>query len=256
LQDIWREKFNWDSPLPDNIQTSWAEIAKDLNVAMETKFQRHYFRSSPEDAMTSDSDDKYILHIFVDASQSAYGAVAYLCTGNICTLIMAKNRVAPLKQITLPRLELMAAVIGVRLAKHIHNTLPCQETHYWSDSQIVLHWIRATKPLNRFVHNRIQEIREITGNDTWRYCPTSDNPADLQTRGLSVSTFQDSKSWQHGPHWILDKSKWPSWEPQILITLTTTTEINTAATQSTTVPSQDPELYHLVDSTATSVCYV
>jgi hypothetical protein len=72
LQEIWREKFNWDSPLPDNFQTNWAEIAKDLNVAMETKLQRHYVRSSPEAAMTLDSDDKYILHIFVDASQSAY----------------------------------------------------------------------------------------------------------------------------------------------------------------------------------------
>ena len=75
---------------------------------------------------------------------------------------MAKNRVAPLKTITLPKLELMAAVVRARLASHLEKSLAPKNVTFWSDSQIVLHWLQNTKPLKRFQANRVKEIQEIT----------------------------------------------------------------------------------------------
>ncbi len=65
------------------------------------------------------SDCHSTLHVFVDASQRAYGASAYLCKGNTSSLVIAKNRIAPLAKMTLPKLELMAAVIGARMSKNL-----------------------------------------------------------------------------------------------------------------------------------------
>jgi ribonuclease HI len=84
--------------------------------------------------------------VFVDASPKAYGAVAYLTNGNQSSPIMAKSRVAPLKELTLPQLELMAAVVGTRLANFLFCTLfPNLRVKLWSDSEIVLHWINSSK---------------------------------------------------------------------------------------------------------------
>lgn len=80
------------------------------------------------------------LHIFVDASKHAHGVAAFLCDDQHSGFVMAKSRVAPVKTLTMTRLELMSAVIGVRLAKHVEQAINIKETHFWSDSQIVLHW--------------------------------------------------------------------------------------------------------------------
>jgi hypothetical protein len=85
---------------------------------------------------------------------------------------MAKNRVAPLKQITLPKLELMGAVVGARLARHLLDNLGDMEIHFWSDSQIVLNWIMCIKPLKTFIANRVKEIKNLVKNQQWKYCPT------------------------------------------------------------------------------------
>ncbi|CAG2206627.1 unnamed protein product [Mytilus edulis] len=95
------------------------------------------------------------LHIFTDASKQAYGACAYIVQGKHSQLVMAKNRVAPLKVITLPRLELMGAVVGAKLAKHVSNILGITEITFWCDSQIVLSWLYSSKIQKPFIANRI-----------------------------------------------------------------------------------------------------
>jgi hypothetical protein len=92
----------------------------------------------------------------VDASEKAYGACVYVCDGENAMLVISKNRVAPLKNITLPRLELMAAVIGARLGNNIQQNigLDFDSITYWSDSQVVLHWLSSSKSFNKFVENR------------------------------------------------------------------------------------------------------
>ena len=148
----------------------------------------------------------------------SYGAAAYLCNRTQTTLIIAKNRVAPLKTITLPRLELMAAVIGARLAKHIQNSIPITTVQFWSDSQIVLCWLRSTKPLKRFVENRVREIRVLTDITKWKYCPTDENPADLLTRGLSADNFKNNSLWWNGPSWLPERLLWPRCDINIQMT--------------------------------------
>ena len=128
--------------------------------------------------------------MFADASPKAYGAVAYIRQGNQIAFVMAKTRVAPLKKLSLPKLELMAAKVGANLAAFFQNSLtknfPNLQVFLWSDSQIVLHWLHSSKTLPQFVSNRIQEIKGLFPPSIWRYCPTSDNPADLLTRGVTA----------------------------------------------------------------------
>ena len=139
------------------------------------------------------------LHIFVDASTKAYGAVAYVKSSEAdqASFVMAKSRVAPLKKLTLPQLELTAALIGARLGSYLRGKLHVTKTILWTDSQIVIHWLRSLKQLKPYVANRVTEIKTLTR--VWRYCPTSDNPADLLTRGISANQLKTAEIWSHGP---------------------------------------------------------
>ena len=109
----------------------------------------------------------------------------------------------------------MDALIGSRLARHIRTTLPSNKAVFWSDSQIVLHWLITKRQLKRFVQNRIDEIRNLTAQDDWRYCPTKDNPADLLTRGLTAEHFIQNALWFNGPEWLTDENRWPKWKSKL-----------------------------------------
>ena len=128
---------------------------------------------------------------------------------------MAKTRVAPLKQLTLPKLELMGALVGARLSSFITNTISLSpsKVHMWTDSQIVLYWLQNKKKLNQFVSHRVTEILQLTANTAWRYCPTADNPADLLTRGITPTQLQSSALWRFGPQWLTTRDNWPVWQP-------------------------------------------
>lgn len=208
MQLLWKEKFAWDCPLPKEIESTWSDLTKDLQFAMNIEIPRCYFECSGiTDIETAE------LHIFTDSSQLAYGTCAYLVTEKESALVMAKNRVAPLKSVTLPNLELMAALLGARLAKHLIQNLHIGnlQINFWCDSQIVLKWLQSTKPLKKFVANRVKEIKESNENQKWRYCPTDANPADLLTRGITGTKFINNRLWFHGPEWITDKTQWPTW---------------------------------------------
>ena len=89
------------------------------------------------------------------ASTKAYGAVAFLCRKQETSFVMAKSRVAPLKALTLPKLELMAEVVATRLSNFIIHSLTLQQPsiYLWTDSQIVLHWIQSTKSLPQLCYS-------------------------------------------------------------------------------------------------------
>ncbi|XP_052699402.1 uncharacterized protein LOC128176925 [Crassostrea angulata] len=217
MQELWKANLKWDEKLPKSMQTTWREISSEICDAKDIKINRN--NSSSIDSRCDS------LHVFSDASQQAYGACVYLLSKNKITLLMAKNRVTPIKQITLLRLELMGALIGARLGKHVKEITGVNKIYFWCDSQIVLHWIISQKTPNRFVANRVNEIREISKSSTWQYCPTYCNPADYLTRGIALKKFKEDTLWWNGPEWLMEPQKWPVWDgPTKAILCSTSTE--------------------------------
>ena len=206
MQTLWQQKVTWDEPLQDNLQVQWKDIANDLKTATQLSVSRRYLAarmSSP------------VVHCFADASQYAYGAVVYFTQDNEVSFVAAKTRVAPLKELTIPRLELMAALVASRLTNFAINAIPVPNSpvFMWSDSQIVLHWIKSQKPLPMFVRNRISEMTSLLPSAIWNHCPTADNPADLLSRGTTAELLMSSQLWQHGPKWLTMPNQWPSLQP-------------------------------------------
>ena len=209
MQKLWQRNMEWDEPLTEGDQREWLDIAHDIEEAMSMSISRQYL---PKGSVTKQPSE---LHIFADASPIAYGAIAFLCVNGNISFIMAKARVAPLKQLTLPKLELMAALTAARISSFITDALKfCNcSVNLWTDSQIVLHWIKGEKRNNAFVTHRITEIHSITDPNCWRYCPTLDNPADLLTRGINSTQLRSSTLWKHGPQWLPSYTSWPIWKP-------------------------------------------
>ena len=203
MQQLWKCKLAWDEPLNENLQLEWKEIATNLKEATRLSVRRCYSDMPMQQP---------VIHCFADASPKAYGAVVYNAQQDQVSFVTAKTRVAPLKPLTLPRLELMAAVIATRLTCFVQKAIPLHDppTYIWSDSQIVLHWLKTQKPLPVFVHNHINEIRSQLPTAIWKYCPTLKNPADLLTRGISTQTLMSSTLWQNGPEWLTTPDQWPS----------------------------------------------
>ena len=190
MQELWKQHLEWDEPLSTELSTAWAAISKEIGNATQITLPRSYFQHSHSNLNDSQ------LHVFADASTKAYGAVAYLCNKDQTSLVISKSRVAPLKQLTLPQLELMAALTAARLASFVKQALErrCStlSIHMWSDSEIVLHWLNSNKILKQFIANRVEEIKQLFPNTHWNYCPTKSNPADLLTRGINAHQLQSS----------------------------------------------------------------
>ncbi|GFU02609.1 integrase catalytic domain-containing protein [Trichonephila clavipes] len=155
------------------------------------------------------------LHLFVDACKSSYGACVYIQTvsplGVKIRLIRAKSRVAPLKTMTIPRLELMACCIGARLVHSVYAALdiPDLKIFAWSDSMVALWWLKNHGDWSVFVANRVNEINSLVPSQIWRHVPGELNPADFLSRGISPRLFSDSLWWE-GPSWLLEPpSNWP-----------------------------------------------
>ena len=160
---------------------------------------------------------RYQLLVFCDASKYAYAAVVYLlqesqdqCKVN---LIFSNARLVPNKKITVPRLELLAALIGTRCVKFIEKELKveiCQK-HIWSDSQCVLKWGNSQKALGTFVENRVREIK-ADQSIAFHYISTTENPADIACHRRSTCELRDNRMWWHGPEWLTQPNQiWPEW---------------------------------------------
>ena len=158
------------------------------------------------------------IQTFVDASTEAYGAVLYirhvLKNEEVITrFVTAKARVAPLKAISIPRLELTAAVLWLRLTEDVSKTLNIQmsDVTFWSDSMNVLWWVRNhSRNFKPFISNRIGEIQTNSKPEQWRYIPTELNSADYVTRGLTADEFLNKDTWLNGPDFLQSsEDQWP-----------------------------------------------
>uniref|UniRef100_A0A7I4YY06 Integrase catalytic domain-containing protein n=1 Tax=Haemonchus contortus TaxID=6289 RepID=A0A7I4YY06_HAECO len=214
LQDMWIKSYQWDDPFEDADIARWKKLAEDLV---------HPIPSVPRCLIPSaDSPVDYELCVFGDASKRLYASCVYLrCRSPSSTtthLLMAKSLLGPRNPITMPRMELLATLISLRLVRFVHTQLRfnISAVHVFSDSQIVLHWIHSTRSLRTFVRNRIMEIRAIV--DKFRdahiplrfyYVQSQYNPADCASRGIPTSHARHH-IWWSGPSFLrLPSSRWP-----------------------------------------------
>lgn len=215
LQHLWQEKLSWDSAVPLHLNYKWITFRNQLHTLNKITIPRR---------VVCDNYETLELHGFADSSKQAYGSCIYLrstdLSGNVCCkLVCAKTRVAPLKTITIPRLELCAALLLAKLVDKVRNSMKLKfdKFYYWSDSKITLSWIKST--CNRwqvFVANRISEIQSLTSPNDWHYVNTTENPADLLSRGIEPKTLLECNLWWEGPSWLsLSSDLWPIGKPEI-----------------------------------------
>lgn len=209
LQELWKIKgLKWDEAIPSLIEKKFRKWASEIFLLKEISIPRYNY-------MNENSE----LHVFVDASRLAYSACIYIRTetsmGVKLNLLRAKSRVSPIKEITIPRLELMACLIGSRLANSIKIGLELSDIRitYWSDSQVALWWIKNSGEWSIFIANRVKEINLLTDKNDWRFVPGLCNPADIISRGCTPAQLLKSK-WHEGPEWLLKASD--TWPDQII----------------------------------------
>ena len=210
FQKLCQEKGGWDKPLESKMIEQVTNIFHDMKNCEKITFPRCYSRVNKVRGIE--------LHMFSDASELAFGAVIYMrvsCDDGIyISLVAAKSRIAPLKKQSIPRLELLAALTGVRLLLSVHSTLSkvieFQKIYCWSDSKTVLYWIKGREKVwKQFVENRLIEIRKGTSPDQWRHVKGVENPADICSRGIPSTQLNSSKLWREGPYWLKkDISSW------------------------------------------------
>ncbi|XP_019218180.1 uncharacterized protein LOC109203254 [Oreochromis niloticus] len=215
IQDLWKAGVGWDEQIhPTALLDRWTQWEKELVDLPQVELPRCYV---PPRADTGRPGRE--AHIFCDASERAYGAVAYLRTqdsqGDVhVAFTMARSRVSPRKQISMPRLELCAALAGAQLAKVLETELAFQPSDItlWSDSTTVLTWLKSDSCRYKvFVGTRIAEIQDLTEVSRWRYVNTEDNPADDLTRGKTLLELSQPNRWTQGPPFLLtNPDTWPT----------------------------------------------
>ncbi|XP_075163178.1 uncharacterized protein LOC142235804 [Haematobia irritans] len=215
MQQLWLETKSWDDDIsPDSLHI-WNNLLNDLTQIKIIEIPR-WIQYMP--------DDKVQIHGFCDASKGAYCACVYLrCQTSTPTvfsqLFVAKSKVAPLKHVSLPRLELNGALLLAHLVKYVTQIFDdnIDSITLWSDASIVLGWL--SKPpysWETYVANRTSQIHELVPNAKWRYVSTHDNPADLGTRGSKPRDLVPNTLWWNGPSWLTNpESTWPSKNPVI-----------------------------------------
>jgi len=209
-QEIWRSGLSWDEELNAELFQKWRSWLEELQGITDVKIPRCYSLQIPR---ASDIQ----LHVFCDASEKAFAAVAFLrvkgAGGIDVSFVSSKARVAPLKDITIVKLEMQAAVMGCRLAKSIKSELEIviNATYYWTDSYLVLRYLRATtRRFKQFYANRIGEISESTDLSEWHWVPTKLNVADDATRDTAPSDLTMESRWFNGEEFLKkDERFWP-----------------------------------------------
>ncbi len=209
LRRLWQLQLGWDATPTDQVIDSWKQWLAQMDTITSHPIPCRY--SSKSDVVSQS------LHGFANASQEAYGAVVYLklthSNGMSATsIIISKARVIPIKGLTIPRAELTAAYMLAKLLNYCSKLLDIQSIIAWSDSSIVLCWLRKSpNALNTFVANRVQNINQLIPNAQWRHVSSAFNPADMLSRGIPADVLVKSDLWLEGPPWIKQPQQlWPT----------------------------------------------
>ena len=214
LQELCRNNINWDDPVSEEYVHVWERWRSQLS-----SLERFHVARCVKPANFGTVIDRQI-HNFSDASASGYGQVSYLrqvnSRGEIhCAFLMGKARLSPIKPVTVPRMELTAAVVSCKIGSMLFQELgyDVQTPTYWTDSTTVLKYINNEQARYQvYVANRVQTIRDKTEPEQWRYVPGKENPADDGSRGLDADKLNDYHRWIKGPEFLWKpESEWPEY---------------------------------------------
>lgn len=208
MQKLWTLKIDWDTEIPNELQILWRRYMQEFPLLCNISFDRCYL-----------IEDYQIVefHGFSDASDVAYGACIYARSidskGKIKVQLMcAKSKVAPIEKETIPRLELLGAVLLSKLFVKMKEYLSLEavKSVLWTDSTIVLCWLNKYEDKQQFIANRIDKIKKLTPDCSWKYVNTKSNPADIISRGMYPSELMQSQMWFHGPEYLMKAEEyWP-----------------------------------------------
>ncbi|XP_064618822.1 uncharacterized protein LOC135482568 [Lineus longissimus] len=207
VQELCRDGKGWEDPIPDDVTKRWETWRCQLKDISKLRIPRCYKSHDCKDQELKSVE----LHHFADASLlGGYGQRSYIRLlredGKIDTaLVAAKAKVGPSKPVTVPRLELTAAVMSVKMSNFLRKELDYKDIRetFWSDSKVVLGYINnEARRFHVFVANRVQMIRGSTSPDQWHHIPTGENPADVASRGVTVKNLQDNQLWWKGPAFL------------------------------------------------------
>ena len=192
FQEIWKQGLTWDQPIPESMQMFFLHWLDGMKQMKLWQVPRSYTGCAWCD------NENITLH-------------AFFSDGSITSsLVISKGRVAPLKKVTLPRLELLGALLCARLLTFVRSSLQLSsgvDYRCWIDSMVALAWIQSdAHRWKQFVANRVTQIQELTGREHWAHCPGKENPADLVTRGLFAEQLVASEVWLKGSKFIRDRS--------------------------------------------------
>ena len=206
MQSLWLLKCNWDDPLPPDYVEQWEEWVSRLSSINGIAIPR-FVNYAPSSTCCE-------IHGFADASQRACAAVLYLRVidkgVSSCILLAAKTKVAPIKTLSIPRLELLGADVLAKLAHHYCSILPMkiESVHLWSDSKDVLFWLRKhPSSWQTFVANKCSSIQTLLPFAHWHHVKSSENPADVASRGIDPELLASHTLWWQGPGWLRDSSE-------------------------------------------------
>ena len=212
VQKLCALSCRWDDPLPEALVGDWLKWLQEAGDLDQVRLERCIL-GPPGEVLTTQ------LHVFADASESAHSAVAYVRrevrtseTGTVrfVAFLMGKSLVNPVRFVSVPRLELSAAVLAVRVRKLLERELDMvfDSVHMWTDSMVVLSCVRnRTTRFKTYVANRLSYIHDGTGVDEWSYVPTSVNPADVGSRGCAPTGLS---LWLSGPEFLAGPADgWP-----------------------------------------------
>ncbi|XP_041461181.1 uncharacterized protein LOC121412436 [Lytechinus variegatus] len=241
LQKLCREGLGWDEPIPEDDEREWSNWLQSLPILTGLKIDRCLKPTYFKDVVSAQ------LHHFCDASEIGYSSVAYLRlteeSGRIhCAFVMGKSRLSPLKTVSIPRLELSAAVLAVDVNRFLQEELdvPVNETFYWTDSTAVLQYIRnESRRFHTFVANRVAKIHEASHVSQWRHVGTKNNPADDGSRGMTAKELIDNPRWLQGPQFLQqDEENWPA-PPEVIQELSAD-DLEVKKVQVHTITSKNP----------------
>lgn len=223
IQQLWSCKMDWDDELSSDLRSRWSTFYTSLASLKSLIIPRKVVCSEVSTIQ---------IHGFCDASQEAFGACIYLRSVDSAGCITIKlytsrSRVAPMHPTTIPRLELSGALLLAELYAEVQTelkllsiTIEPTSVYLWSDSTIVLGWIYSQSLFQVFVSNRLARIRDVTMPTQWHHISTSENPADLISRGISASNIFHSVLWWKGPTWLSeDQNNWPSFRIPVVDSL-------------------------------------